>query len=483
MKQIFIDARINETRVAVKEDGELVELYFERPIKENLVGNIYVGRISSVLPGMQAGFVDIGYERNAFLYFADAVPKNNEGRIAGRNIKKVLKPGQEIVVQVVKESIGTKGPKVSVHLAVPGKYFVLTPNNDYTGISLKIEDESERERLRDIATKLTEGRNGVIIRTDAANKNKKELTRDLKKLFAAWNEINVQIEEKGKVPRCVYREKDITFKSIRDLFSQDVDKLVINDYITFTEIKRYLKEIVPQYIARLELDEDIELFEKYGIEPYIKKAVANKVWLKCGGYIVIDKTEALTVIDVNTGKYIGNSSLEETVTNVNCEAAVEIAKQLRLRDISGIIIIDFIDMQNEENKEKILGLLKQELKKDRTKTNIVGMTGLGLIELTRKKTRQGLEKAILMDCPACLGTGKTFSPLFIAADLEKRIEKIASVVKKKHLLLINSVMAELFSNELKANIAFIEEKWNTQIELRASRELGVEEIIVLEGED
>jgi ribonuclease G len=255
-----------------------------------------------------------------------------------------LKPGQEAVVQVVKEAIGTKGPKVTTHLTLPGKYFVLTPTKEYTGVSLKIEEEAERERLRNISEKLTGKKSGVIIRTDAVNKSKKDLTRDLKKLNAAWQEIEKASREKGKVPRCIYREKDITFKSIRDMLSQDVDKLVINHATTYEEIKNYLKEIVPEYIAKLELDEDIDIFEKYGIEPYIKKAAANRVWLKCGGYIVIDKTEALTVIDVNTGKYTGGSSLEETVTTANCEAAREIAKQLRLRDISGIIIIDFIDM-------------------------------------------------------------------------------------------------------------------------------------------
>lgn len=479
MKQIFIDVRVNETRVAVKEDGELVELYFERPLRENLVGNIYMGRVSSVLPGMQAGFIDIGYERNAFLYFSDAVEKKDE---KNTNIEKVLKAGQDIAVQVVKEAIGTKGPKVTTHITLPGKYFVLTPTNDFTGVSLKIEDESERERLKTISEKLTGGRSSVIIRTDAENKSKKDLTKDLKKLFSTWKEIEKGIKKKGKVPRCIYREKDIAFKSIRDLFLQDVNKLIINNEDIYEEIKDYLNEIVPEYISKLEFDEDVELFEKYNIEPYIKKAVAKKVWLKCGGYIVIDKTEALTVIDVNTGKYIGNSSLEETVTTANCEAAREIAKQLRLRDISGIIIIDFIDMQNKENREKILGILKDELKKDRTKTNIIGMTGLGLIEMTRKKTRQSLEKSILIDCKCCNGSGKIFSPVFIAAGIEKRIDKIASSSKGKHSLIINAEIADLFSNELKANISAIEKKWNVEIDIQSNKELMLDEIIILEGE-
>ncbi len=482
MKQIFIDVRTNETRVAVKEDGELVELYFERPIKENLVGNIYIGRVSSVLPGMQAGFIDIGYERNAFLYFSDAIPKQNIKKTQSRNIKSVLKPGQEVVVQVAKEAMDTKGPKVTTHLTLPGKYFVLTPTNDYIGVSLKIEDENERERLKEIGHKLSAGKAGVIIRTDAENKSSRDLARDLKKLFKTWDEIEKNISLNAKVPRCVYREKDITYKSIRDLFSQDVDRLIINDAATYTGIRDYLGEIVPEYIQKLELDEDIELFEKYNIEPYIKRSVANRVWLKCGGYVVIDKTEALTVIDVNTGKYIGNSSLEDTVTTTNCEAAREIAKQLRLRDISGIIIIDFIDMQNEENKEKILSILKEELKKDRTKTNIIGMTGLGLIELTRKKTRQGLERSVLVDCPHCGGVGKTFSPVFTAANIEKRIEKLVSAKEGKYTFLINSDIAELFLGELKANIIAIEAKRNVVINIKASRDLAKEEIILLEEE-
>ena len=483
MKQIFIDVRVNETRVAVKEDDELVELYFERPIKENLVGNIYVGRICSVLPGMQACFVDIGYERNAFLYFADAVPRKKGRAALGKNIRNMLKPGQEVAVQVTKESIGAKGPKVTTHLTLPGKYFVLTPTNANTGISLKIEDYEERERLRTISEKLTNGKSGVIIRTDAANKSRKDLTKDLKKLFSLWQEVENNIQKKEKVPRCVYREKNIAFKSIRDLFSQDVDKLIINDAITYSEMKNYLREMVPQYISKLMLDEDIDIFDKYGIEPYISKAAENRVWLKCGGYLVIDRTEALTVIDVNTGKYIGKSSLEETVTTVNCQAAREIARQLRLRDISGIIIIDFIDMQNEGNREKMLSMLKQELKKDRTKTNIAGMTSLGLIELTRKKTRQPLDKSILVECPGCGGTGRVFSPLFIAAGIEKKIEKIASEHQGRHSVLLNDEMAGLFQNELRANISEIEEKWNSEIDIKSSKELKPDEMIILEGED
>ncbi|HHV99911.1 MAG TPA: Rne/Rng family ribonuclease [Clostridiaceae bacterium] len=411
--EIIVDVGPNETRVALLEDGELVELHIEKNSSERFVGNIYRGKVKDVLPGMQAAFIDIGYERNAFLYVTDAISQseysdNENEKLKGKNLNvcDVLKPGQEITVQVIKEPIGTKGPRVTTHITLPGRYMVLLPNANYTGVSRRIENEDERVRLKKIADSLKPEGKGLIVRTAAEGKETEDFLKDLDYLTKLW-ETTKKKEYKGHVPRCIYQEYNIVERTVRDLFTQDISKFVINDVQQYERVLELLDLISPSLKARVKyFSKDYQIFEYYQIESQILRAMSRKVWLKSGGYIIIDKTEALTVIDVNTGKFTGRHSLEDTVVKTNIEAAAEIAKQLRLRDIGGIIIIDFIDMHESEHQKMVMDSLIQSLKKDRTKTTVVGMTGLGLIEMTRKKVRSELSTIMSDDCPYCGGTGK-----------------------------------------------------------------------------
>lgn len=431
VKDIIVDAGVSETRVALLEDRELVELLIERPSHERLVGNIYRGKVSSVIPGMQAAFIDIGYEKNAFLYVGDAVGHNREMcdeedeeyQDCKFSIEELLRPGQEITVQVVKEPMGTKGPRVTTQITLPGRQLVLLPNSDYIGISRRIESDAERSKLKKIAERIKPRNMGLIVRTVSEGKEEEDFRLDINFLLKLWDTIK-QKETSGPVPRCIHRDLNLIYRTVRDLFSHDINKLVVNDREQYEKVLELVDMISPACKLRVEhFSKSYDIFEYYELEGKISKALARKVWLKCGGYIVLDQTEALTVIDVNTGKYTGGSNLEDTVLKTNMDAAREIAKQLRLRDIGGIIVIDFIDMSEPEHQHMVLEALKQALKRDRTKTIVVGMTGLGLIEMTRKKIRQGLVSVMHVDCPACEGTGKVLSAESVSAEAEREIRR------------------------------------------------------------
>lgn len=414
--ELIVDIGIGENRVALIEDKELVEIYIERPSSERIVGNIYRGKVCSVLPGMQAAFIDIGCEKNAFLYAGDIIAKKGcleTGEdvvqdVKAGNINDLLKTGQELTVQVVKEPIGSKGPRVTTNITLPGRHLVLLPNANYTGVSRRIENDGERVKLKKIAEKLKPKEMGLIVRTASEGNGEDDFTQDMGFLLKLWGSIR-QKEHSGSVPRCIYKDLSLVYRTVRDLFTPNIDKLVINDRYQYEKVLELVEMISPDLKYRVEhFSKEYELFEYYQLETKIERALSRKVWLKCGGYLVIDKTEALTVIDVNTGKYIGGKNLEDTVLKANMEAAREIAKQIRIRDIGGIIIIDFIDMHDQEHQHSVLDELKQSLRKDRTKTVVVGMTGLGLIEMTRKKVRQELSIGLHTKCPHCEGTGKVW---------------------------------------------------------------------------
>lgn len=418
INEIIVDVNVSEIRVGILEDKELAEIHIERTNNQGLVGNIYRGKVSSVLPGMQAAFIDIGYEKNAFLYVGDAIPQkeysDDEIEVyrdyAEYNISDILKVGQEITVQVIKEPIGTKGPRVSTHITLPGRNLVLLPKADYIGISRRIESDGERQKLKKIAEKLKPENMGLIVRTVSEGKEESDFVEDVSFLTRLWAKIN-QAETSGPVPRCIHKDINLIYRSVRDLFTWNIDKFIINDEKEYFKVLELVEMISPVLKNRVELfQKDYEIFDYYQIETKIDRALSRKVWLKCGGYIIIDKTEALTVVDVNTGKFVGDNSLEETVLKTNIEATKEIAKQLRLRDIGGIVIIDFIDMNDGEHQQMVLDSLKQSLKSDRTKTIVLGMTALGLVEMTRKKIRQELATVMKCDCPHCEGTGKINIP-------------------------------------------------------------------------
>ncbi|HEX2926025.1 MAG TPA: Rne/Rng family ribonuclease [Ruminiclostridium sp.] len=431
VNEIIVDVCPGEIRVGILEDKELVEIHIERTSHQGLVGNIYRGKVSSVLPGMQAAFIDIGYEKNAFLYVGDAIPKkeysDDEAEVyrdyGEYNISDILKVGQVITVQVIKEPIGTKGPRVSTHITLPGRNLVLLPNADYIGISRRIENDTERQKLKKIAEKLKPQNMGLIVRTVSEGKEESDFVEDVSFLIKLWAKIKEK-ESKGPVPRCIHKDINLIYRSVRDLFTWDISKFIINSEKEYFKVLELVEMISPLLKNRVELfQKDYKIFDYYQLETKIERALSRKVWLKCGGYIIIDKTEALTVIDVNTGKFVGESNLEETVLKTNIEATREIAKQLRLRDIGGIVIIDFIDMNNTEHQQMVLDALKQSLKSDRTKTIVLGMTGLGLVEMTRKKIRQELSTVMSCDCPVCDGAGRVYTPETNAVNILRDVKE------------------------------------------------------------
>lgn len=396
MKEIIISKNENSTyMVLLLEDGKIVEKYDESESNKILEGNIYCGIVKNVLPGMQSAFVDIGEDKNAFLHIKDVIPKvsnetgNKEEDFSKYKIKDYIKQGMPILVQIKKDEEAQKGARISTHISLTGRFCVLMADVNFITISQKIENSEERKRLKKIATEILdkqEEKFGVIIRTASEGKKKEEIEEDLEKLITLWNQIKESYDtaKKQKVPQLICQNYDVVSKFLTGVLDTGIDKITINSKTSYQEIEKYLKSIGKDEI-KLEYKENLNNI--YDIDSQIEKMERRKVWLDCGGFITIDKTEALTAIDVNSGKFTGkkNSSKENTVVKVNEEATTEIAKQLRLRNISGIIVIDYIDMENDQDRNEIIKLLEKEIKKDRSKTQIIGFTKLDLLEMTRKK--------------------------------------------------------------------------------------------------
>lgn len=427
MNKIVVNCAHRETRVAVIEDGRLVELFVERPVEQGIAGKIYKGRVANVVPGMQAAFVDIGLEKNAFLYIDDCIPHGKEldGNGQKKAIQDVLKEGQEILVQVVKEPFGQKGARVTTHITIPGRYLVYAPNNEDVGVSRRIDDDQERERLREMARSLRHPGEGIIIRTAARGLEEEEFLQDVNFLRSVWKQARQKAEQMS-APALIYADLDFLSRMIRDLLSPEIDEIVIDSRLEYARLLQMFQTSIPHLSNRMKWYNDKKpIFEAYQIESEIEKALRPRVWLKNGGYIVIEQTEALTSIDVNTGKYTGGHDLEETVHKTNLEAAKEIARQLRLRDIGGMIIIDFIDMEEEQHQQQVLQTLEQAMKGDRTKSHILGLTQLGLVEMTRKKVRQNLKEVLTTSCPCCEGKGFVKSDHYVAGQIERSIREYA----------------------------------------------------------
>ena len=387
MTEIFIQSENDQRKIALVENGKLLEYYEEANKIDRKEGNIYIGIVKDIVKGMQAAFVDIGTEKNSFIHLKDVLPKIDEKKEKyeeNTEISEILKPGQKILVQVKRDSNEKKGARVSTHINLPSRYIVLLPNTDIITISQKIEDKKEQERLIKLVKQNLEKGNGAIIRTSAEGKEK-EVIEDIKKTQEKWNKtINTNVMPNMKEPKLIYKSEDILEKMLIDLSENKIEKIIVNSRKEQRNIEKLKKENEEYKDIKIELKEGQDILSIYELNKQIEKLQNRKVWLKCGGFITIDKTEALTAIDVNTGKYTGSQNLEQTVFKVNKEATVEIAKQLRLRDIGGIIVIDYIDMKKQENRQEIENLLKEELKKDRAKTQVEGFTKLDLMELTRK---------------------------------------------------------------------------------------------------
>lgn len=391
------------TQIAVLEEGQIVEHYVTHPEDRSIAGNIYLGRVQNVLPGMEASFIDIGESRNGVLYAGEVGIADEEGDEIPR-IETVLKSGQSILVQATKDPMKSKGARLSALVSLAGRHLVLIPRAGSLGVSRRLPDR-ERGRLRDIAQEIRPEEHGFIVRTAAEGASRSDLERDLKRLLDLWAEIEKN-SSKAKAPALVYSEPGLEHRVIRDVFNRDVNRCVIGDHELEKKLRNYIRETTPDLDHRLEsYNGKLPIFEEYRVAEQIRKSLDRKVWLPSGGHLVIDRTEAMTVIDVNTGKFVGKSTLEETVFRTNKEAAVEVARQLRLRDIGGIIVIDFIDMEIAENRTEVFKLFRGELEKDRTRTQVFEISPLGLVQMTRKNVSAGIVEAFSDPCPTCEGRG------------------------------------------------------------------------------
>ncbi len=423
MKQLLISRDSLETRVALLEEGRLAELYLERPGRLSLVGNIYKGRVENVLAGMDAAFVDIGLERNGFLYVDEvSSPEGVSGQT--RKITNLLRGGKELLVQVTRDAMGGKGPRLTTQLSFAGRYVVYFPLGTASGVSRRLDDQ-ERDRLREICRELKPERGGLIVRTAAEGAEQESIARDLRFLQRVWDGVERRATE-SRAPSLVYTEVEVAMRAVRDLLGPEFGSVLVDDEKLRRRLVNYLRTAAPELAERVELyHEPPSLFERFGIEREAQKALTRRVELPSGGYIVIDHTEAMTVIDVNTGRYVGRRFLEETTLKTNLEACREIVRQLRLRDIGGIIVIDFIDMTARANREAVLATLEAEFAQDRTKTYVVEISPLGLVEMTRQNVTRGLLDVMTTACPVCDGEGRVLSEESALIEVERRLRNLA----------------------------------------------------------
>lgn len=446
-KDILINVGRFEIRTAVLEEGKLVEYYSERPEKKNLVGRIYKGRVENVVPGLAGAFVNIGLSKNGFLPLADIpdralsemydseMDKGERKELEGRKLD--LKPGQEILVQVVKEPLGKKGARLSSYVFLPGRYLVLTPSINHVGVSRRIRDRGERGRLRSIASKLKKGKTGLIVRTAAEKAKDDDLKLDFENLAETWGTVS-EIAVKEKAPALVYEEPMVSLKLIRDQFTKGVSSVMVDSRVEYENILRYLRRNAPRLRSRVRLfDENRPIFENFGVESDLKSVFERKIWLRSGGFITIDHTEALVAIDVNTGRFSGEEQPEKLIFQTNMEAAREIARQIRLRDLSGLLVLDFIDMRSKENMSTVLRELKRHLREDRAHTDFSGFSRFGLIEITRERKRPGLFVHLTEECSVCRGLGRIPSRDYILSEIERVLQMRAHLLGG-HTILIKA---------------------------------------------
>jgi ribonuclease G len=478
---ILINATPEETRVALVENEALAEMHIERARDRGIVGNIYKGKVVRVLPGMQAAFVDIGLAKAGFLHVSDFYPGVDELPVVDaesleRDLDDASEPaapvevqpalplssdvdedpspppipdpiedrlhrGDEILVQVAKEPLGSKGARITSHISLPGRYLVYLPTTNHLGVSRRIEDEAERQRLRDIVLALKPAGAGFIIRTVCVGLSRRELQADMRFLIKLWNRILTRSEDVS-APCQLHYDMDLTLRSVRDLFTPDVTSVVVDRPADHQRILEFVDSFAPRLKTRIELHTAREpLFDQYGIEQAISRALERRVWLKSGGYIVIDQTEALTTIDVNTGRYVGKHNHEETVLQTNLEAAREIVDQLRLRNIGGIIIVDFIDMMDSANQQRVMDAFDTALKRDKMRSNILKISELGLVEMTRKRTRASLPQMLTESCPTCDGRGRIVSVATIAHEAMRRIRQVATAAPEATRIVVRASAA------------------------------------------
>ena len=468
-KEVLISVDENEVRMALLEDKVLEELSIERKEGKGIAGNIYKGKVEAILPGMEAAFVDIGLDKSGFLYVSDVAKevdifeemvatygeeeasrlKEEKKTYPSVSIEDVLKKGQEILVQIVKEPMGTKGARVSSHISLPGRFLVLMPTVEHIGVSRKIVDREERGRLKKILQKIRPPGVGFIVRTAGEGKGRKELLPDIRYLMDLWQRIE-KTAQRRSAPQLIHEELGLICRAARDFFSEDINRVIIDSREEGNKLRRFLKSFLPTLRTRVETYRgEKPLFSAYNLEKEIEKALNNKVWMKSGGNLVIEETTALISVDVNTGRYVGRENLEQTALRINLEAAQEITRQLRLRDLGGIVIIDFIDMESGRNRKRVLRKLEESLKRDRSKTNIIQYSSLGLVEMTRQRTRENLSRILCQPCACCRGRGITKSVLTISIATQRKLKMICcsrsgekELVVKAHPQVVSRLLKE-----------------------------------------
>jgi len=492
--ELIINVRPQETRVALLEDRVLAELYIEHTKDRGIVGNIYKGKVVKVLPGMQAAFVEIGLEKAAFLYVTDVYGGMEDYEEMGfpreemttdftpsSQIEDLLSEGQEVLVQVSKEPLGTKGTRVTSHITLPGRYLVCMPTFDHVGVSRRIKDEKERRRLREIIQSIKPPSGGFIVRTASEGAEPDEIRNDMEFLLRLWNNIQKK-KESSAVPSLIHSDLTMVLRVIRDILSPQVNRIIIDSEEEYENIVSFINTYMPKQKYEITLYEREEpIFDAYGIEMEIDKILGRKIWLKSGGYIVIDMSEALVAIDVNTGRYVGKRNLADTILKTNLEAAKEIAYQLRLRNIGGIIIIDFIDMEREGDREKVYQTLEEAIKKDRQKTTICKISELGLVEMTRKRTRENISRILGEPCPYCEGAGLIKSKTTVCYDILREIERTSSELGGHNMMVeVNPEVADLLYEEERAGIEELERKLRKKIIVKGRPGLHQEQFTIVE---
>lgn len=507
-RKLIINESEHENRVALLEDGNIVELFIERGDETDIAGNIYKGRVQRVLPGIQAAFIDLGLQQAAFIYVGDLIdertlnlenayespqpgsesnediePVERIGVVEPRDVKieEILNEGQEIPVQIEKSPIGTKGARVTAHITLPGRFLVFMPTSDHIGISRRIEDPDERNRLKDCIADLREDQSGYIVRTAAEGIEPEQLKSEMSFLSNLWENIQKK-NQTAPTPSLLHQELNLSLRAVRDILTHEAESLVIDSPKRYNEVLSFLDIYMPNLKANVELYEGNEpLFDAFNLEGDIARAVKKKVWLKSGGYIVIEHTEALGAIDVNTGRYVGKHNLEETILKTNLEAVKEIAYQIRLRDIGGIIIIDFIDMAKKSSQEKVYNELKEAFKKDRSKTHILPISELGLIQMTRKRSKKPLYRILCEPCLYCDGEGYLIAMRTICYNIYREILRDASYMTGvKMMLKVNPEIAILLRDEENSIIVELERLIGKQITVQSEQRFHVEQFDILE---
>jgi len=505
--EILINSTSYEVRIALVENGHLAEFHLQRPTEKGLVGNIYRGRVVRVLPGMQAAFVDIGLERTGFLYvddvyisnkdldarmmkkqnpcgkleFTSTFPDTDLNRSPGMSIESLLNEGQEVIVQVGKEPIGTKGARLTCHITLPCRNLVFMPLTDHIGVSRKIQNEESRKALKKRIESLRPEGSGFIVRTVAEHSTREELEADMEFLLLLWDEIQDISNQTSNIPKMIYEDLDITFRSVRDLFTEEVKSLILDNRETYEKLLNFVQTFAPKLQNRISFYQgNGPLFEAHGIDVEISRALEKKVWLRSGGYIIIETTEALSVIDVNTGRYVGNNDLEETIFTTNIEAVKEIAYQLRLRNIGGIIIIDFIDMEDEDHREELFTSFKEAVKKDKSRINILKLSEFGLVQMTRKRSCENLSQMMCEPCHYCGGEAVLKSRRTLCYEIFRKISRRAKQNNGASVTInVHPRVAEMLLKEEEAVTNELEQEIGKRLKIKANKDFHTEKYTII----